>query len=158
MLQEYFSLGISEDGLDETLPMLLRDYTPNLDKLPLFLMRLGPQVRKARLLIIHSSGSWQVDWTAERECFNTFLRELALFYVPEPLMNGCPGEGDVAKQSTDQGAEERAANAHRAMLWQIQHILFPAMARYLVPPKTLLDRDVVQVADLPELYRVFERC
>ena len=44
MLQEYFSLGISENGLIETLPMLLRDYTPNLDKLPLFLMRLGPQV------------------------------------------------------------------------------------------------------------------
>lgn len=45
MLQEYFSLKISEDGLVETLPLLLRDYTPNLDKLPLFLMRLGPQVR-----------------------------------------------------------------------------------------------------------------
>lgn len=29
----------------ESLPLLLRDYTPNLDKLPLFLMRLGPQVR-----------------------------------------------------------------------------------------------------------------
>ncbi len=48
MLQEYFSLGISEEGLVETLPMLLRDYTPNLDKLPLFLMRLGPQVRGDR--------------------------------------------------------------------------------------------------------------
>ena len=44
MLQEYFNLSISEGGLVETLPMLLRDYTPNLDKLPLFLMRLGPQV------------------------------------------------------------------------------------------------------------------
>lgn len=48
MLQEYFSLGISEEGLVETLPMLLRDYTPDLDKLPLFLMRLGPQVRGDR--------------------------------------------------------------------------------------------------------------
>ncbi len=48
MLQEYFSLSISEEGLVETLPMLLRDYTPNLDKLPLFLMRLGPQVRGDR--------------------------------------------------------------------------------------------------------------
>ena len=44
MLEEYFSLGITEDGRLESLPMLLRDYTPNLDKLPLFLMRLGPQV------------------------------------------------------------------------------------------------------------------
>ncbi|TBU41715.1 DNA binding protein [Dichomitus squalens] len=131
MLQEYFNLAISEEGLVETLPMLLRDYTPNLDKLPLFLMRLGPQV----------------DWTAEQECFGTFLRELAFFYVPEPLLPEC-----------DADARDQAQDAQKAMLWQIQHVLFPAMARYLVPPKSLLDRDVVQVADLPDLYRVFERC
>ena len=44
MLSEYFSLHISSEGLVETLPLLLRDFTPNLDKLPSFLMRLGPQV------------------------------------------------------------------------------------------------------------------
>jgi len=44
MLAEYFSLTISESGLAESLPLLLRDYTPNLDNLPSFLMRLGPQV------------------------------------------------------------------------------------------------------------------
>jgi DNA mismatch repair protein MLH1 len=44
MLAEYFSLSISEAGSIETLPLLLRGYTPNLDRLPLFLMRLGPQV------------------------------------------------------------------------------------------------------------------
>ena len=54
MLQEYFNLGISEDGLVETLPMLLRDYTPNLDKLPLFLMRLGPQVSIASHIQIYA--------------------------------------------------------------------------------------------------------
>ncbi|KAI1798126.1 DNA binding protein [Ganoderma leucocontextum] len=129
MLQEYFNIGISEEGLVETLPMLLRDYTPNIDKLPMFLMRLGPQV----------------DWTAEQECFESFLRELAFFYVPEPLLPGA-------------NMDDEARKAEKAMLWQIQHVLFPAMARYLVPPKTLLDRDVVQVADLPDLYRVFERC
>ena len=45
MLSEYFALDISEDGLVQSIPLLLRDYTPNLDKLPLFLMRLGPQVQ-----------------------------------------------------------------------------------------------------------------
>ncbi|KAI0372035.1 DNA mismatch repair protein MutL [Pilatotrama ljubarskyi] len=135
MLQEYFSLGISADGHVETLPMLLRDYTPNLDKLPLFLMRLGPQV----------------DWTEEQACFETFLRELAHFYVPEPLL---------PEETSPEGGESagEGENALKATLWQIQHVLFPAMARYLVPPKSLLERDVVQVADLPDLYRVFERC
>jgi DNA mismatch repair protein MLH1 len=46
MLDEYFSLRINERGQLESLPLLMGDYTPNLDKLPLFLMRLGPQVHK----------------------------------------------------------------------------------------------------------------
>jgi DNA mismatch repair Mlh1-like protein len=44
MLREYFSLGITVEGMVESLPVLLPDFTPNLDKLPLFFMRLGPQV------------------------------------------------------------------------------------------------------------------
>ncbi|TCD68743.1 DNA mismatch repair protein [Steccherinum ochraceum] len=129
MLVEYFAMHISEDGLLESIPLLLGDYTPNLDKLPLFLMRLGPQV----------------DWTSEQECFSTFLRELAYFYVPEPLL---------PEASPDEDSE----GVGKAVAWQIQHALFPAFSRYLVPPKTLLDRDVVEVANLPDLYRVFERC
>lgn len=147
MLQEYFSLGISEDGRVETLPMLLRDYTPNLDKLPLFLMRLGPQV----------------NWMDEQACFDTFLHELASFYVPEPLLpddaRGAkpPADADM-DVDVDAGARAADAQTEKATQWQVQHVLFPAMARYLVPPKSLLERDVVQVADLPDLYRVFERC
>jgi DNA mismatch repair protein MLH1 len=48
--------------------------------------------------------------------------------------------------------------AEKATRWQIQHVLFPAMRKYFIAPKTLLDRDVVQIANLPDLYRVFERC
>ncbi len=44
MLREYFSLGITIEGMVDSLPLLIHDFTPNLDKLPLFLMRLGPQV------------------------------------------------------------------------------------------------------------------
>ena len=44
MLSEYFCLTITDEGLVQTLPLILRGYTPNLDKLPLLLMRLGPQV------------------------------------------------------------------------------------------------------------------
>lgn len=45
MLSEYFAITINTADEIENLPLLLRDYIPNLDKLPLFLMRLGPQVR-----------------------------------------------------------------------------------------------------------------
>ena len=89
----------------------------------------------------------QVDWTSESECFDTFLRELAYFYTPTP-----PKLGQGADPRQDQEQQEKAER------WQIQHILFPAMRRYVVAPKSLLDMDVMQVADLPELYKVFERC
>ncbi|KAJ7637128.1 histidine kinase-like ATPase [Roridomyces roridus] len=133
MLAEYFSFSITPTGLIESLPLLLRDYTPNLDKLPSFLMRLGPQV----------------DWNSETECFESFLRELAYFYVPGPL---CSSPATAAAVGTDEDAQEKAER------WQIQHVVFPSARRYLAAPKTLLDRDVVQIASLPELYKVFERC
>ncbi|KAF8962298.1 DNA mismatch repair protein MutL [Flammula alnicola] len=146
MLADYFSLTISEAGLVESLPLLLRDYIPNLDNLPSFLMRLGRRYALfiawvVMILLFIFTCVFQIDWTSEAECFDTFLRELAYFYIPTPSVSDEDGEAQ-----------------HKAERWQIQHILFPAMRRYLVPPKSLLDRDVVQVADLPDLYKVFERC
>ncbi|KAI0252858.1 DNA mismatch repair protein [Lactifluus subvellereus] len=144
MLREYFSLGITVEGMVDSLPVLIQDFTPNLDKLPLFLMRLGPQV----------------NWNSELECFDTFLRELAYSYVPGP--------GPLANPSSpaDSGENVGGNHAHAATSqqeeasekWQIEHVLFPAMKWYLAAPKSHLTRDVVQIASLPELYRVFERC
>jgi DNA mismatch repair protein MLH1 len=58
MLDEYFAVKIDEEGLVREIPLLLRDYKPDLDKLPLLLMRLGPQVcmRFAGLHRIFSPG------------------------------------------------------------------------------------------------------
>ncbi|KAI0065271.1 DNA mismatch repair protein MutL [Artomyces pyxidatus] len=143
MLFEYFSLSISAEGLVESLPLLLPKFMPNLDKLPLFLMRLGPQV----------------NWTAEAECFDTFLHELAYFYTPGPGPLASALKRSAEDDPSDGGAErDDIGQVMAAEKWQIQHILFPAMRRYLVPPKSLLARDVVQVANVPDLYRVFERC
>ncbi|KAJ7770488.1 histidine kinase-like ATPase [Mycena metata] len=130
MLAEYFSFNITPTGLVESLPLLLRDYTPNLDKLPSLLMRLGPQV----------------DWNSEMECFESFLRELAYFYVPGPL------SATAVPETEEEQAQDKAER------WQIQHIVFPSLRRYMAAPKALLDRDVVQIASLPDLYKVFERC
>lgn len=56
MLSEYFSFDISEDGRVLSLPLLLQDYVPNLDNLPNFLMRLGPQVNTAAVTLLSPSG------------------------------------------------------------------------------------------------------
>ncbi|KAF9447828.1 DNA mismatch repair protein MutL [Macrolepiota fuliginosa MF-IS2] len=132
MLAEYFSLDISESGHIQSLPLLLRDYIPSLDFLPMLLMRLGPQV----------------DWTSEMECFDTFLRELAYFYSLGAMFS----QSSESEMSKEEGLHDKADR------WQIQHALFPAMRHYLLPPKSLLDQDVVQVASLHDLYKVFERC
>ncbi|ELU45202.1 DNA binding protein [Rhizoctonia solani AG-1 IA] len=139
MLEEYFGIQISEDGLVQSLPLLLPGYTPNIDLLPVFLMHLGPRV----------------DWNSEKSCFDTLFREIARFHVPKPPLDFEQGQ---EKSDGEQSSNEERDAAAKAMVWQNTHVIFPAIQKYLVAPKTLIDRDVAQIANLPDLYRVFERC
>ncbi|TIC61557.1 DNA mismatch repair protein MutL [Wallemia mellicola] len=66
MLDEYFSITINESGELERLPLLLKDYTPDINAIPTLLMNLGPLV----------------NWEDEQECFDQILKQLALFYTP----------------------------------------------------------------------------
>jgi DNA mismatch repair protein MLH1 len=105
----------------------------------------------------------KVNWNNEQECFDMFLRELAYFYVPGPgpLLIPSPPE-HTGNNDPDKGKDDHTVNAQQqeetSEKWQIEHVLFPAMKRYMTAPKSLLTRDVVQIASLPDLYRVFERC
>lgn len=111
----------------------------------------------------------KVDWNAELECFDTLLRELALFYVPEILPKSPPGSesppavaggGENIRSSShddDSGWGDVAVAARRDELKRaVEAVLFPAMKKRLVAPKTLL-RGVTEVANLKGLYRIFER-
>lgn len=150
MLAEYFSFEISEDGELNSIPLLLKGYTPSMTKLPRFLMRLGPCV----------------NWVEEKACFHSFLRELASFYVPEQMPSRIgesrDGQGveDGTVQDQDNGVLEGIEEIKRRkeeMARVLEHILFPAFRARLVATKGLLS-GVVEVADLKGLYRVFERC
>ncbi|KAF3126683.1 DNA mismatch repair protein [Orbilia oligospora] len=83
MMSEYFSLIINDEGEIESIPLLLKGYTPNLAKLPTFLLRLGPRV----------------NWEDELECFDCIIRELAIFYVPESVPR--PVQFTGATQATE---------------------------------------------------------
>lgn len=132
MLAEYFTLEISEEGELLSIPLLVKGYMPSMGKLPNFLLRLGPHV----------------DWQTEGGCFQTFLRELASFYVPEALPTSTmSANGDVGT------ATPRRDELHRAL----ENTLFPAFKSRLVATKSLL-KGTVEVANLKGLYRVFERC
>jgi DNA mismatch repair protein MLH1 len=136
MLLEYFSFEVSEEGELLSIPLLLKGYTPSLAKLPRFLLRLGPHV----------------NWVSEKECFATFLRELASYYVPEQLPP-TPGPEDP-EEGLDEEIKARRQQINKA----IEDILFPAFRARLIATKALMRGGVVEIANLKGLYRVFERC
>ncbi|KAK9449306.1 histidine kinase-like ATPase [Limtongia smithiae] len=146
MLMEYFSMDISEKGDLQTLPMLLKGYIPPIAKLPEFIYR----------------ACKNVDYTRESECFKSFLRELAIFYVPEPLPLPLPGStpplfadetGESIQQTSSTVLEQRRTDLQKS----IEHFIFPSVARRLIGAKSLLNA-VVEIANLPGLYKIFERC
>lgn len=140
MLLEYFSLEISPAGELLSIPLLVKGYNPAIVKLPRFLLRLGPHV----------------NWTEEKPCFESFLKELAAFYVPEQLP-ATPGADEGAAQDEmdiDDEIKARRSHVRRA----VEHVLFPAFKSRLVATKSLMDGGIVEIANLKGLYRVFERC
>ena len=173
MLLEYFSMTITPDGEVQTLPLMLRGYLPNWNKLPLFLLRLGSEVWKIgfrnplRRRSRTNCGINQVEWDTEMDCFRTFSRELADFYAVEPPIidseegmgaETVPGEG-ASESSMDADAlkpEPKETIEYRHM---IEHVLFPAFRAHLLTPTSVATNGtVLQLANLPDLYKVFERC
>lgn len=171
MLDEYFSLLINSDGRLESLPLLLKGYTPELDRLPHFLLCLATRV----------------NWSVEKTCFQDILNEVAFFYSPRYLDTDTPkqkqtddgpsvdinddhqttiedGNGNEGSDvgadvdvDTDPASELESEERHRR--WQLEHILWPSMRRYTSWTKdSLTNGDLKQIANLPDLFRIFERC
>ncbi|RWA04987.1 hypothetical protein EKO27_g10120 [Xylaria grammica] len=136
MLLEYFSLEVTPAGELLSIPLLAKGYTPSMAKLPQFLLRLGPYV----------------NWTDEKLCFESFLKELATFYVPEQLPP-LPGN-DEAEEGVPDEIKARRAHVRRA----VEHVFFPAFKARLVATKAFMKGGVLELANLKGLYRVFERC
>ena len=143
LLKEYFSMEITAEGELCSIPLLMKGYTPSIAKLPQFLLRLGPHV----------------DWDDEKGCFQTLLRELASFYVPESLPLPPSASGKNSEKGKGKLVEEDPEIAKRRIKVRkaVEHAIFPACKARLVATKGLL-KGVVEVANLKGLYRVFERC
>ncbi|XP_021760418.1 DNA mismatch repair protein MLH1-like [Chenopodium quinoa] len=169
MLEEYFCIYIDPQGNLSRLPVILDQYTPDMDRVPEFALCLGNDV----------------DWEDEKVCFQTISAALANFYamhppiLPNPAGDGlqhyrrksqpavisidedmnrsAPNEVKDAEIEHELLAEAETAWAQRE--WSVQHILVPAMRLFLKPPNSMAkDGTFVQVASLEKLYRIFERC
>uniref|UniRef100_H3D6E2 DNA mismatch repair protein MLH1 n=1 Tax=Tetraodon nigroviridis TaxID=99883 RepID=H3D6E2_TETNG len=131
MLKDYFSMEIDQEGNLTGLPLLLDKYTPVMEGLPMFVLRLATEV----------------NWDNEKECFRDFSRECSMFYSirKEYILEAEPGE-----------KQEAEANSWR---WKVEHVIFKAFRTLFSPLKKFSeDGTVLQIANLPDLYKVFERC
>ncbi|PVU98008.1 hypothetical protein BB559_001835 [Furculomyces boomerangus] len=195
MLEEYYCIKVTSDGSLETIPMIIRDYVPNLHKLPLFLLRAGTDV----------------DWEDEVNFFKMFSSELAYFYSCEP-----PSETeDDALSQIDETSKEKTSsqtiksleseNSYSSYETQmevspkdkskttdtsfafceenvrelalkrgysnmvsrdtlnyqkmVEYRVFPTLKAGFCAPSSLVDDNCIeQIASLPDLYKIFERC
>ncbi|TNN46445.1 DNA mismatch repair protein Mlh1 [Liparis tanakae] len=129
MLEDYFSVEIDQDGNLTGLPLLLDQYTPLMEGLPMFVLRLATEV----------------NWDNEKECFRDLSRECGMFY-------------SLRKQYVLEAGEQPEAEG-TSWRWSVEHVLFKAFRTLLSPPKSFSeDGAVLQIANLPDLYKVFERC
>uniref|UniRef100_A0A7N0TB33 DNA mismatch repair protein S5 domain-containing protein n=1 Tax=Kalanchoe fedtschenkoi TaxID=63787 RepID=A0A7N0TB33_KALFE len=178
MLDEYFCVHIDEDGNLSRLPVVLDQYTPDMDRLPEFILTLANDI----------------EWENEKDCFQTISAAIGNFYALHPPLLPNPSADDglkfyqkdkhtttstnVASSSKDKESSSKdkeedstmedgidqellsvAENAWAQREWSIQHVLFPAMRLFLKPPKPMATNGTfIQVASLNKLYKVFERC
>ncbi|XP_060542055.1 DNA mismatch repair protein Mlh1 isoform X3 [Pantherophis guttatus] len=135
MLKDYFSLEIDEGNLIG-LPLLIDNYVPPLEGLPMFILRLATEV----------------NWDEEKQCFDSLSKECAMFYSirKQYIME----DSDLTFQQV-----EEPGKCVRSWKWTVEHILYKAFRSYLLPPTNFReDGNVLQLANLPDLYKVFERC
>lgn len=99
--------------------------------LPMILKDLLPLVSKLPYFLYRLG---KVNIEDESECLEGVMKEIALLYLPEPTL------------------EASASTNHL-----LETVLFPAIRERFVALR-VLENEVVQIADLPGLYRVFERC
>ncbi|XP_074756889.1 DNA mismatch repair protein Mlh1 isoform X2 [Athene noctua] len=94
----------------------------------------------------------EVNWDEEKECFETLSKELAMFYsIRKQYIL------DEANLTTSQNEEPDSSST--TWKWTVEHVLYKAFRTHLLPPKHFTeDGNILQLANLPDLYKVFERC
>lgn len=143
MLSEYFSLDLDEaSGLLVALPNLVGSGNP-LSSSSTASSSSGPPLlfNLDRLPTLMLRLATQVDWKEEKECLHGVMREIALAHLPSPAIN-------LTDEAMTKVRIERD--------WQAS---WTRLIRLFVPSLAMAEKGVVaEVASLPSLYSVFERC
>ncbi|XP_046641833.1 DNA mismatch repair protein Mlh1-like [Daphnia pulicaria] len=111
----------------------------NLAGIPLVLVGYIPDLTQLPSFVLRLASD--VEWNVEKDCFDTVCRVMAKFYRK-------PNDHEVLNVGSDKDWK-----------WTVEHVLYPAIKASLLPPKAWIsDGTILQIADLPDLYKVFERC
>lgn len=106
----------------------------NLKTLPVLLEKYFPSEVELPMFILRLAT--EIDWSNEQECFDGICREIGKFY-------------------------SHINPNHKSYDWRhlTELILYPAIKESLLPPNHFAhDSTILQIASLPNLYKVFERC
>ena len=167
LLLEYFNIDINiTTGKLYSIPIVLTNYTPFLDTLPLLLLNL---VR-------------EVNWESEIECFHSIAVCLAEFYSylrTEPIgennnnntnnntatatTDGTTTTNNINTTTTTDATAISSSQCLPRLTQESERLLtgtlYPALRAYLLPNKKHSNNGTVsQIAALEQLYKVFERC
>ena len=176
MLQEYFRIGVNEQGYLCTLPDLLVGYLPEPEGLPMFLVRLVTET----------------NWNDEILCFRSIAKEIGYYYSSLPLYNDINDSNIHSNKTYDNNDDDNNNNdnnndnehnsddnknknilntndkkkinelisSNKKFEELFTSLLFPAIRLHLIAPKQCASdgNTVVQLAALEQLYKIFERC
>uniref|UniRef100_H2ZDT5 DNA mismatch repair protein S5 domain-containing protein n=1 Tax=Ciona savignyi TaxID=51511 RepID=H2ZDT5_CIOSA len=158
MLNDYFCIDITKEGHISGIPMLLKGYSPPLEGLPLFVMRLATEV----------------DWEEEKACFNSVCREIARFLMRcfkvdsnfriKTKPKNFPFRFYSLKNNLTNAETfsdvKSVANDNEWLPWKrmVEHTVMKSLRDLKVPTSMVDNGTFLQLANLPDLYKVFERC
>nr|XP_022902874.1 DNA mismatch repair protein Mlh1 [Onthophagus taurus] len=127
-------LSDKAEMLEEYFSMEIED--GKIKSLPLLIENYLPDMIGLPVYILRLAS--EVNWETEKDCFKSFAIETAAFY------------SELYSEEINEGSNWR---------WVTEHVLYPAIKKFFLPPKNFTENaSVLQIADLPSLYKVFERC
>ncbi|XP_022932100.1 DNA mismatch repair protein MLH1 isoform X1 [Cucurbita moschata] len=167
MLEEFFCIHIDVNGNLARLPVVLDQYTPDMDRVPEFVLSLANDI----------------DWEDEKNCIQSISAAIGNFYAMHPPLlpnpsgdglqfykriksSGNPEDENIGADDTmtmeneiNHGLLSEAETIWAQREWSIQHVLIPSMKLFFKPPHSLAENgSFIRVASLERLYKIFERC
>lgn len=155
MLDDYFSIKIliqkDENNVEkiylESLPILLDNYEPDMNDLPLFIIRLATEV----------------NWKNEKECFDSICRQLAWFFSSKNPIEIDEEDINIEQVISDSNSQKSINSCSSSQnknqdSWITEHVIYTAFRNMLLVTEDFEKESFFKLVDLSRLYRVFERC